>query len=326
MEFWGWYIAIYLFLGGTGAGAYLTSLAADKGLLGDAPQLKRIGYIISGPVAGFGALLLVMDLGQGIHKPWLLIGLLSNPYSVMTWGTGILSIFIFLGLARGLLAFLSRPSPKWLDYTGAVFAVATGIYTGMLIFAVRAIPFWNNYALPILFLISALSSGMSATSILAHFLEKEHSADHRGIIRVHVRLVAGELIVLFIVFALIFSGLMGPVAVHSGNLLLYDHFSAVFWILLVGVGLVGPFIVYIKNPANRYIFSRQHEDSLDHDLVETHDSQIIKLPGNFYIQKSKSFKTIDYFLLCDLAVLIGGLSLRCLFIFAALPVWDGRLI
>jgi len=31
MGHWGWLIAIYLFLGGLGAGAYLTSFAAEKG-------------------------------------------------------------------------------------------------------------------------------------------------------------------------------------------------------------------------------------------------------------------------------------------------------
>ncbi len=315
-EVWGWLIAIYLFLGGVGAGAYLTSLAANKGLFGHAPELKRLGYIISAPIAGSGALLLVMDLGQGLHKPWLLIGLLSNPYSVMSWGTGILSGFIFLGLARGFLALMSKPSPKWLDYTGAVFAVATGIYTGMLIYAVQAIPFWHNFAVPILFLISAISSGMSATSILAHFVEKEHT-DHTRICRTHVVLVASELIVLFIVFALIYSGLLGPVAVQSGALLLFDQFSAVFWFLLVGVGLVGPLILYLKYPASRYMLQWRQKGLQDPDQeLETNSERTntLKLPNP------------KYFLYCDVAVLIGGLSLRCLFIFAALPVWVGRLI
>lgn len=313
MEDWGWLIAIYLFLGGVGAGAFLTSLAADKGLFGYAPQLKRLGYIISAPIAGSGALLLVMDLGQGLHKPWLLIGLLSNPYSVMSWGTGILSGFIILGLARGFLALKSKTSPKWLDYTGAVFAVATGIYTGMLIYVVRAIPFWHNFAIPILFLISALSSGLSATTVIAHFVEKEHT-DHTWICRTHVVLVAGELIVLFIVFALIFFGLLGPVAVQSGTLLLFDQFSAVFWFLLVGVGLVGPLILYIKYPVSRYLLQRRQKG-----LKEPSQDLQIKIT-NTLMPKRK------YFLYCDVAVLIGGLSLRCLFIFAALPIWNGRLI
>ncbi|MBC2724152.1 MAG: polysulfide reductase NrfD, partial [Desulfosporosinus sp.] len=39
MGHWGWLIAIYLFLGGLGAGAYLTSFAAEKGLLGKTTNL-----------------------------------------------------------------------------------------------------------------------------------------------------------------------------------------------------------------------------------------------------------------------------------------------
>lgn len=132
----------------------------------------------------------------------------------------------------------------------------------------------------------------------------------------HVVLVAGELIVLFIVFALIFSGLLGPVAVQSGAMLLFDQFSAVFWFLLVGVGLVGPLILYIKYPASRYLIQLRQEGLQDSDQeLETNNEHTNTLKPN-----------LKYFLYCDLAVLIGGLSLRCLFIFAALPVWDGRLI
>ena len=41
-QHWGWLIVIYLFLGGLGAGAYLTSFAASKGYLGNAPALRPL--------------------------------------------------------------------------------------------------------------------------------------------------------------------------------------------------------------------------------------------------------------------------------------------
>ena len=311
MEVWGWLIAIYLFLGGVGAGAYLTSLAADQGVFGHAPQLKRIGYIISAPVVGSGAGILVLDLGQGLHKPWLLIGLLSNPHSVMSWGTGILSVFICLGLVRGFLAWRNKRAPKWLDYAGAMFAVATAVYTGMLLAAVKAIPFWHNYLLPLLFLISALSTGMSATTAIAQFLEKEQT-DHRPVCLAHVVLVGAELIILVTIFTLIFSGLFGPIALQSGTMLLFDRFAAVFWLLLVCLGLVGPLSLYIYN-------HKHHAGQLAAGILPN-STDNPKSPVTIIKMVSQT-----KYLVCDMAVLIGGLSLRCLFIFAAIPVWNGIL-
>ncbi len=343
MEVWGWLIAIYLFLGGVGAGAYLTSLAADQGFFGYTPGLKRFGFIISAPIVGIGAGLLVLDLGQGLHKPWLLIGLLSNPHSVMSWGTGILSVFICLGLARGYLAWRKKRSPKVLDYAGGVFALATAVYTGMLLVAVKAIPFWHNYLVPVLFLISALSTGMSATTVLTHFVEKEPS-DHKRVCLSHLVLVASELAVLFILFTLILSGIMGPVAARSGSMLVFDNFAAVFWLLLVGVGLVGPLILYIsthRHPGRQLKFFRVHQGQENHrptlncsenlGLILANGLQrrerILKLPGGLRVIWCSMSKlgTPKQILVCDLAVLIGGLALRCLFIFAALPVWNGLL-
>jgi len=159
---WGWLIVIYLFLGGLGAGAYITSYAARRGWLGNSPALQRAGYYMAAPIVAFGTLLLVFDLGQGLRKPWLLIGLLRNfTSSVMTWGVYILALFICVGLLIAVLVFLKKDLPKVLEHIGAVLALATCAYTGLLVAVVEAIPFWNTYFMPLLFVASALSTGLS---------------------------------------------------------------------------------------------------------------------------------------------------------------------
>ena len=321
MHVWGWFISIYLFLGGIGAGAYLTSAAAEKGLFGHVPHLQRLGYIISAPVAGTGAGLLLLDLGQGLHKPWLLIGLVTNPHSVMSWGTGILSGFICLGLIRGGMALLRKPAPTLLTNAGAVLAVATAGYTGMLLAAVKAIPLWHSLIIPVLFTISALSSGMSATTLLSHCIEDNHPEPKR-VCLAHVILVIAELLVLAILFYIINSGRMGPIAAKSGTMIMFDRFSTVFWLVLVGLGLVVPLIFYIYH----YVYHR-----VNFPQAITLDDSVHGLPmetvGNpeSVANSGKAQGALKFLSLCDLAVLIGGLSLRCLIIFGALPVWSGVL-
>ncbi|AET66479.1 formate-dependent nitrite reductase, membrane component [Desulfosporosinus orientis DSM 765] len=299
MGHWGWLIAIYLFLGGLGAGAYLTSFAAEKGLLGKATDLKRVGYYVSSPLVAFGALLLVTDLGQGLRKPWLILNMFSNFRSVMTWGIYILSAFILIGFIKAYFVWKKKQTPGALSLVGAVLAVATAAYTGMLLAVVQGVPFWNSYLMPVIFVVSALSTGLSLTLLLAHFFEKHHT--HEVFVsKVHLWLVSLEIIFLAAFFALIYSGGQGA-AKLSANLLLMQSLSLPFWALLVFIGLIGPLAFYVLQSRSQSFAS----DGPPH--------RVDRVKGQWIS------------LVCDGAVLIGGLTLRCLIVFAALPVWNGLL-
>ena len=59
---WSWLIAIYLFLGGVGGGAY--TIAAINGFLGESMQLSTtVGLWIGFPALLIGTLFLLADLG-----------------------------------------------------------------------------------------------------------------------------------------------------------------------------------------------------------------------------------------------------------------------
>ncbi|MHB8072808.1 NrfD/PsrC family molybdoenzyme membrane anchor subunit [Desulfosporosinus fructosivorans] len=283
MGHWGWLIAIYLFLGGLGAGAYLSSFAAEKGFLGKTTNLNRVGYYVSAPLVAIGALLLITDLGQGLKKPWLIINMFSNYTSVMTWGIYILTGFIFVAFIKSYFVWKKRQAPAALSYVGAILALSTAAYTGMLLSVIEGVPFWNSYLMPIIFVVSALSTGLSLTSLLAHLFEQNTVHDTR-VSKVHLWLVSAELIVVVAFFVLIYAGNQG-VAKLSANLLLTESLALPFWLLFVIVGLIAPLIYYV-------------------------------------VGKGKSQNIL---LLSDGAVMVGGMTLRYLVVFAALPVWNGLL-
>lgn len=303
MGHWGWLIAIYLFLGGLGAGAYLASFAAEKGLLGKKTNLDRVGYIVSAPIVAFGAFLLIFDLGQGLKKPWLIINMFLNFSSVMTWGIYILSAFIGVAFIKAFFVWKKRQAPDVISYVGAILALATAAYTGMLLAVVEGIPFWNSYLMPVVFVVSALSTGLSLTSLLAHFFEK-HQVHEMRVSQIHLGLVAAEIIALAAFFALIYSGSQGAIAKSSANLLLTESLSIPFWLLLVIIGLVGPLAFY---------------------LLQARSNKKVLLTANEQNSALNSARGGSILLLCDGAVMVGGLTLRCLIIFAALPVWNGIL-
>ncbi|MDD4802891.1 MAG: polysulfide reductase NrfD [Syntrophomonas sp.] len=305
---WNWLVVIYLFLGGLGAGAYLTSFAAEMGWLGKNSGLKRMGYYIAGPVVGIGTLLLVFDLGQGFYKPWLLIRLVTNFNSVMTWGTIVLGVFIGVGMLKGFLTFINKPVPSVVTWFGAVLAVATGGYTGFLVSVIEAIPFWNSGIIPAIFFISAMSTGLSLTVLLSSIFEKTES-DKRREDLTHIVLIVAELAAVAVFMGLMITGTNGLIAQKSAAMIVSGKYAFQFWGIFIGLGLIFPLAVYIV----QYYRSRAVRPASKASSGGANNAAAPKL------QQHHSYLAI----ITDSSVLIGGLALRALVIFAALPIWDG---
>jgi len=312
---WGWLIAIYLFLGGLGAGAYLTSFAASKGYLGNAPALSRIGYFVAAPVVAIGTALLVFDLGQGLKKPWLLIGLLSNPKSVMTWGVYILSGFIAVGLVVAFLAWKKKEIPNVLAIIGAFLAISTAAYTGLLISVVKEVPIWNTFLMPVLFVISALSTGLSLTVLLGHLLEKDAESNEKFVCKVHLILVLAEVAVLAIFLGLMISGANGAVAAKSANMIVSGSLALPFWAILVGAGLAFPLVAQSV---------RMTQLSKAPMLVTTAASTAEQAVAE-QAATGHAYSASTSVLVSDFCVLLGGFVLRYVVILAAIPIWNGML-
>lgn len=304
---WHWMIVIYLFLGGLGAGAYLTSFAAEKGWLGNS-NLSRTGYYIAAPIVAIGTVLLVFDLGQGLAKPWLLIGLLANPNSVMTWGVYILAAFIIVGLLKGYFTLKNKSAPNILTIAGAVLALATGTYTGLLLAVIKAVPFWATGIMPVLFVVSALSTGLSLTSLLAPLVEKKRERfSESQEEKAHIWLISIELIIVTAFVGIMITGVNGAVGQESVALIISGVYALVFWGYFIGLGLVFPLVTFT--------YQYYHTKSSSIQRVTEYSSA-----SSETIRKGKFFYLT---IVSDISVIIGGFTLRALVILAAIPVWDG---
>jgi polysulfide reductase chain C len=248
---WGWYIAWYLFLAGTGAGAYLAGAIADY--LGDKYRLaSKIAVALGAPLVVIGTIFLVLDLG----RPERFMLVFSSPTSMITIGSAIISVFMILGLIH--LGFWIWPfkllenkpaARKTLGLLGAIFAVGTAVYTGILLGVVNAIPFWNNSILPMLFLVSATSTGIGAVVAgLAVYHTRRTGEEQKNILdsikmlgKWDVGLIALELIVLF--FYLAVASTMSPTASEAVQLLTYGSLAPLFWGGLIAAGLLIPLAI-----------------------------------------------------------------------------------
>ena len=281
---WGWLIAIYLFLGGLGAGGFLTAAAFEltgKRYQFDFCAVTLVGSVVAGPAVAIGTVLLIFDLGAGLREPWRILYMFSfrNFDSVMMWGVWILSIFIPLALLYGLLevldtypvarewlksrkwlcwlAFLQRiplrPTKRVVVIAGSIFATATALYTGVLLSAMGpAIPFWSTPVLPfvnvpmmpILFLISALSTGLGLTVDLGATLSVKDLA-HRVPLMPSIHLALIGIETLLLGLLLITAFVDGGVSAQAAKDIVVGPHSLVFWALIVIPGFIFPFVVHV---------------------------------------------------------------------------------
>ena len=266
-------------------------------------------------IVTIGTVLLVFDLGQGLKKPWLLIGLLGNPTSVMTWGVYILALFIVVGLIKAYFTFRKKSSPSIVTIAGAVLALATAAYTGLLLAVIEAVPFWATGIMPVLFVVSAISTGLSITSLLAMLVEKEKFTEGREG-QAHIWLIAAELIIVAVFVGTMFFGVNGPIGKESVELVVSGVYALAFWGYFIGLGLIIPLFAFIYQHRKSKLSTIQSVNGTSSAANEIAATSVVAATIQ---KKHHSFLTI----VSDIAVIIGGFALRALVIFAAIPVWDG---
>lgn len=160
---WGWWIAVYLFLGGIGGGAY--TIGAVNWLIGEGVEASTTaGLWIGFPALAIGCACLLVDLGTPTKA--FLAGMKPGT-SWMARGFWIISIFMILAFVHFVLHLFTDTAAteggrlllNVLSVAGIVFAVATMAYTGILLSASKGIPFWRSGAVPVVFVVSALVTG-----------------------------------------------------------------------------------------------------------------------------------------------------------------------
>ena len=160
--YWRWGIAFYLFLAGTGAGAYMVAVLIDI-FRPEMAYLSRSGVFGGTVLVILGIPFLILDLGK---KGRFLRAGISIRTAWIGRGFYILSAFIVLGVIQiGLWIWPfsilegERPLRLTLQIINGVFAFGVAAYTGLLLRSMKSVHFWDTPLIVILFFISALSTG-----------------------------------------------------------------------------------------------------------------------------------------------------------------------
>lgn len=279
---WSWQPALYLFLGGMGAGAFI--MAAVLFLI---DRTKHRLVVCVSMWAAFvclaaGLMLLLSELITPL-RGMLMWQSFSNFASWMTYGAwgafGALGVFALSALlaTRPVGNWLAKKW-KWFGETtaqkedaakgsraavpngmklrtvlaviGIALAFFVAVYTGMLLMTAGGVPLWDSPLLPCLFTVSALDTGVALVEVIAVLLSKKDPLAHRAAMlmeRIVVVLVVLEVVVLAVFLGTLLGAdqatASGAAGVASAELLTTGGLSTVFWGMVVACGLVLPLVM-----------------------------------------------------------------------------------
>ncbi|MEL4888016.1 cytochrome c nitrite reductase subunit NrfD [Pectobacterium betavasculorum] len=267
---WDWPIAVYLLLVGISAGMVSLSLLLRHYVPGEYHGSNRMikATAIVAPLAVIlGLAILIFHLTKPLTFWYLMV--FYNPTSIMSLGVMLFQVYFVVMLlwlitlyhdvwltqldtvwhrpalaarARRLTAVIVKNTAV-IENLLLILAVLLGCYTGFLLSALKSFPLLNNPILPVLFLVSGTTSGI-AVMLLASAWGRQASGNSRSlhfIHRVETPVVYAELFLLLAFFVgLLLGGGQKVVAVQAA---LSGFWGSVFWIGIIGIGIVIPSII-----------------------------------------------------------------------------------
>ncbi|AOR64055.1 cytochrome c nitrite reductase subunit NrfD [Pectobacterium wasabiae] len=267
---WDWPVAVYLLLVGISAGMVSLSMLLRHCVPAEYNGSNRMikATAIVAPLAViFGLVILIFHLTKPLTFWYLMV--FYNPTSIMSLGVMLFQVYfvvMLLWLAtlyhdvwlthletiwhRPALATRARKLTMIIVKNAAVIenlllvlAVLLGCYTGFLLSALKSFPLLNNPVLPVLFLVSGTTSGI-AVMLLASAWGRHTSGDSRSlhfIHRVETPVVYAELFLLLAFFVGLLLG--GGQKVIAAQTALSGFWGSVFWIGIIGIGIVIPSMI-----------------------------------------------------------------------------------
>jgi formate-dependent nitrite reductase membrane component NrfD len=256
LSVWGWEIPVYLFIGGLVAGIlFFSTLFYIRGKENEySTTVKRVS-MLAGPLLALGLGALFLDLSHKLYV-WRFYTTIRWE-SPMSWGSWTLLVITPLSFLWSMVWIGDVwPSFKWpynwldkfvtllkkykvqMAWTLLIGSLVLGMYTGILLSAFNARPFWNSAILGPLFLVSGLSTG---AALIIMFSKSEN--EKKLFSKIDVTLIGLELFLLIHLF----MGFLASTQVHieAAQLFLGGEYTAAFWVLVVGLGLILPLLIEI---------------------------------------------------------------------------------
>lgn len=246
-------VAAYLFLGGTGAGAFIVAALMQLAFArkGEKP-IPRIGNLFSASLSkAYKAALLLLVLGSiclliDLRRPDRMLLLFAKPhFTLITFGTFALALTIVAAFLIVVIPLISwGKSATRISTICKVAGVALSLYilfySGVLLKSFRSAPYWNSWVLPLLFALSSLSAGIAVMALC--FASNYETMSLRSFFEKRLAQVDLFFIVAQIVFVIVYVGEMyaGVGTSAFANSLLMGNWMVWFVGGYLGIGIFVP--------------------------------------------------------------------------------------
>jgi len=173
--YWDARIALDLFLGGIGIGAFLIAIFTQLFFKSDKTRSVIKLAAITAPVCfGLGLLFLFSELGQPLKMYLTFIS--PNLSSPLSWGGAIQSLFLFVSLIYGWLWFKDKENgfaTKIIALIGIPSALIISFYHGYLLYVVETRAIWHNPYVVVAAILAPLITGTALIWLLGSFSTKQ---------------------------------------------------------------------------------------------------------------------------------------------------------
>jgi formate-dependent nitrite reductase membrane component NrfD len=269
-EWWTWWLAVYLYLGGMGAAVLVVAFLSDM-YIKPYPRLVLWGALSGIAMLSVGSMMLfghLLDHFAAIHVLNPLV-LFYKPDAWIAWGTQFILWMMIWGLLYALphidetkiahrlpwlkavwqwpvIGWLTRCCGRYHRFIGwmaTINGIGTAVYTGLLLQSFPAVALWHNPGVPLLFTVSAFSTALAYLLIVLNLFNRreEDEALRHFYERLDLMLIAGELVILFSFYH--YMKLGSESAMRSWDLLWND----MGWLIgFIGFGLLVPFVLELK--------------------------------------------------------------------------------
>jgi protein NrfD len=249
---WDWKVALDLFFGGAGVGAFLFSVALFELWGRRYRRVPQTAAILAPALVILGVFFLLIKLGRP-HDLWLTF-INFAPTSPLWWGGIFQTLFVIGAVCYALQWRNAGPNlaRRWLGRALVPIALIVGGYHGLLLAVITARPLWNTGPTVMAALLGFASTGIAAVMLVhlgrmwiaGRLADSEHVVHFLDDIRPVRSVLAATLFVQLGVFffwwlSLFFGSLDERLALEAANL----AWGPMFWWIGIGLGLVLPLVL-----------------------------------------------------------------------------------
>ena len=261
---WGWEPALYLFLGGLGAGTFVAAAviylsSKDHRLPVSCAMWTAVlclcvglALLLADVVKPFRALAMWQSFGN-VGSSWMAIGAWVLFAAVIVFA--VCAFMLTDKWAAKIPVEHRRTWANILSPIGILLGLGVAAYTGILLKSAPGVAFWNTGILPCLFTVSALDTGVALMAIIMAVCERPSAKVRYGLeIAAAVLIVVEVAVLVWFLTAMAnggnalwgkFNADYAATAAASADAVLHGSLSFAFWALVVACGLALPLCVAV---------------------------------------------------------------------------------